>query len=67
MTNLLFQELSELEKVLDEENVVLYGCLVGTNGIYDIPPPHLSSSSIFQSLRKFAVEDYPGIAAVSTR
>ncbi|KAL8439385.1 hypothetical protein Efla_001855 [Eimeria flavescens] len=60
---LLPQELQELEKILEEENVVLYGCLVGNNGVYDEPPPNLRSSRLFQQLKDFVVNDYPSGAA----
>lgn len=61
------EELLELEGILGEENVVLYGCLVGTSGKYDVPPPHLQDSRIFRSLKDFVGNEYPDIAATQTK
>ncbi|OEH75038.1 hypothetical protein cyc_00755 [Cyclospora cayetanensis] len=61
------EELAELEKILDEENVVLYGCLVGTNGQLEVPPPHLQDSLLFQRLRQFACHEYPNLVASQLR
>lgn len=61
------EELLELERVLNEENVVLYGCLVGTNGTYDVPPPHLENSHIFHLLKDFVVKEYPDLAATAAK
>ncbi|KAL8447623.1 hypothetical protein Emag_004233 [Eimeria magna] len=57
------EELSELERILNEENVVLYGCLVGNNGVYDAPPEHIGNLKLFQQLQEFVAKEYPRLVA----
>ncbi|CDJ39757.1 hypothetical protein, conserved [Eimeria tenella] len=58
------EELAELEKIIDEENVVLYGCLVGANGHREAAPPHLQDSAVFKQLMNFVVNQYPNLVAM---
>ncbi|KAL8438655.1 hypothetical protein ACSSS7_000028 [Eimeria intestinalis] len=57
------EDLSELEKILDEENVVLYGCLVGNNGVYDAPPQQIGNLKLFHQLKAFVADEYPKLVA----
>lgn len=67
MCNFWFQELLELERILEEDNVVLYGCLVGTSGNYDVPPPHLEDSRIFHLLKDFVGNEYANVAVMQSK
>ncbi|CDJ63328.1 hypothetical protein, conserved [Eimeria necatrix] len=61
-----YYELAELEKIIDEENVVLYGCLVGADGHREAAPPHLQDSAVFKQLMNFALNQYPNLVAMQT-
>ncbi|KAL8269795.1 hypothetical protein Esti_006274 [Eimeria stiedai] len=63
MGTLSSEELSELERILDEENVVLYGCLVGNNGVYDAPPQRIGHLKLLHELKEFVANEYPRLVA----
>lgn len=48
--------MEEFEKILDEENVVLYDCLIGKDGCKAKVPGHLEESEAWRKLQFFIDE-----------